>query len=77
MNHYDNIVETLPRFALKNMRTLINTYINNQIFSLKALKFSIYFIRNIIILFLFKISIYIHININNFAHCTSFYTSLG
>ena len=49
---YDNAIEKLPRFALKiMMRTLINTYINNQIFfSLKALyilKFFIYIIRNI------------------------------
>ena len=34
-NHYDNLVKKLPRFALKNMTTLINIYIDNLIFLLK------------------------------------------
>ena len=53
-NRYDNFVGRLHRFALTRIRALITIYINNQIFSFKALyilKFSIYFIRNIIILY--------------------------
>ena len=39
-NHYDNIDERLPKFTLKNMRALINIYINNRTFFIKSTIYS-------------------------------------